>query len=56
MRTLTNLFNKIIPFTNNKNSTYESCDDYTRFMDYYAPAYDTVLQSVVAEYESSRGL
>lgn len=54
MKTLTNLINKIVPFTNNKNSTYESCNDYTRFMDYYAPAYDSTLQSVVAEYEASR--
>lgn len=53
MKTLSNLFNI---FKKNQSNSFESCSDYTRFMDYYAPAYMPILKSVVKEYEKSRGL
>lgn len=53
MKTLSNLFN----FFNKKdNKSFENCSDYTRFMDYYAPAFDPILQTVVKEYKDSREL
>lgn len=53
MKTLSNLFNI---FKKNNSSSFENCSDYTRFMDYYAPAFDPTLQTVVKEYKESRGL
>ena len=43
-------------FKKDNSSSFENCSDYTKFMDYYAPAYDPILQAVVKEYEESRGL
>lgn len=47
-----NLFNFVNIFkSNNKNqnTTFENSDTYTKFMEYYAPAYDDTLQAVAKE-------
>lgn len=43
------IFNMIGKPFNRNEKTFENSDTYTKFMEYYAPAYDSILQEVAAD-------